>query len=404
MVNFRYTIDMIKFVDISRSKGLTWKECSKEFNTKYMSAQTPNALRHMFREYSADLTDLSEQSENMVVNNFRAKASARDARNKLKNTVTAALTQQEFLEELKKISLKKQAPKKKTNAKKQPPKKKETKGKTPMTIELLLSDVQIGKKMKDYDSQVAKRRMQNYTEAAIFKIKQHIKLGYNVERIVLALLGDIIESSEKHPNSQRSTDCSTPEQMRLAVEYLYKDVILPLSELGIKMDVICVTGNHDHDDHKIKMFEPGREHLSWVFYNMLKMLAEQSGLEHVAFEIPIGIFTTTSIYGHRILYEHGTGIGTAEKAMLGRLNQRIRQLKQHITYFRMGDKHNICRYNEDTLVVNGAFFGNDDLGIEYSGINGYHACAGQIMFCYVPRKDERLPIFDSFIIQLQHVK
>jgi hypothetical protein len=75
-----------------------------------------------------------------------------------------------------------------------------------------------------------------------------------------------------------------------------------------------------------------------------------------------------------------------------------------ITYFRVGDKHHICRFNEDTLVVNGAFFGSDTEGTEYSGISGYESDAGQIMFFHVPRKDDRrLTIYDSFVIQLAHI-
>jgi hypothetical protein len=71
----------------------------------------------------------------------------------------------------------------------------------------------------------------------------------------------------------------------------------------------------------------------------------------------------------------------------------------------MGDKHNICRFNNDRFTVNGAFFGDDRIGSDYSGIIGYDGEPAQIMFAYVQRDDDRrTPIFDSLVIQLGHIK
>ena len=71
----------------------------------------------------------------------------------------------------------------------------------------------------------------------------------------------------------------------------------------------------------------------------------------------------------------------------------------------MGDKHNICRFNNDRLVVNGAFFGDSRSGEEYSGIVGYDGEPAQLMFAHVERRDNsRTTIFDSLAIQLGHIK
>ena len=123
------------------------------------------------------------------------------------------------------------------------------------------------------------------------------------------------------------------------------------------------------------------------------------------FIIPKGSFHVDEIYGHSVCYEHGCGVKPVETDMLRRLGQRGRQVGKHITYFRMGDRHHISRFNEDTLVVNGAFFGGDREGREYSGIMGYNSLPGQICFFHVPRDDkDRLPMYDSFVIQLGHIK
>ena len=68
------------------------------------------------------------------------------------------------------------------------------------------------------------------------------------------------------------------------------------------------------------------------------------------------------------------------------------------------DKHNISRFNEDTLVVNGAFFGGDTEGSEYSSICGYASDPAQLVVFHTPRTDDRLSVYASLIVQLKHIK
>lgn len=273
-----------------------------------------------------------------------------------------------------------------------------------MTIELLFSDLQIGKLMDTYNTQLAIARLREYSEVVIERIKQYLATGYDVERIVLASLGDIIESDKKHINSARATDTGTATQLADAITYITTLVIEPLALLGIPMDFVGITGNHDHDDHGLLMFKPGKEQLSWPMYHSMRMICEAKGFDHVNFIIPEGAFHVDSIYNCHVLYEHGVGVAASEAGMRKRMADRTKQIKQYITLFRMGDKHNICRFNNDTMVVNGAFFGDDRTGSEYSGICGYDGYPAQIMFAHVPRADNyRTTIFDSLAIQLGHV-
>ncbi len=273
-----------------------------------------------------------------------------------------------------------------------------------LTIELLFSDLQVGKLMDNYDSDVARRRVDEWVTTAIDRINQYELLGYKIERIILAVLGDIIESDKKHPNSGRSCDIGTAQQMELGIDWMFNRVILPISAVDAPIDVIMVTGNHDHDGHGLNMFKPGREHLSWPMYQSIRMLSEAANL-NVKFDIPEGSFTTTKIYGQVVLYEHGVGVATSDTAMKKHVANRTDQLKQYISLFRMGDKHNICRFNNDRFVVNGAFFGDSRSGEEYSGIVGYDGEPAQLMFAHVQRKDNnRTSLFDSLAIQLGHIK
>lgn len=277
-------------------------------------------------------------------------------------------------------------------------------GANKMTVEILFSDLQIGKLMSDYDSEVAVKRLIEYIEVIKLKINQSL-VNYDIEKIIFAMIGDIIESDKKHINSARATDSGTATQMERAIRFVSTLVIKPLAKLGIPMDIICVTGNHDHDGHGLMMFKPGREQLSWPMYHALKMIHDAYGHSHLTWYIPEGAFHVHDIYGFKVLYEHGVGVAASEASMRKRLSDRSSQLKQYITMFRMGDKHNICRFNNDAMVVNGAFFGDDREGTEYSGICGYDGYPAQLVFFHVPRNDNfRLPIYDSLVVQLGHIK
>lgn len=272
-----------------------------------------------------------------------------------------------------------------------------------ITIELLFSDLQIGKLMDGYDSQVAVRRVEEWIRVAVLRIRSYKQQGYKVEKIILAVLGDVIESDKKHENSGRGCDIGTAQQLEMSIDILFNKVIKHLAMFGVPMDIIMVTGNHDHDGHGLSMFMPGREHLSWPLYNAVKLLTEAYGIE-AEFFIPEGSHHVHNIYGANVLYEHGVGVATSETAMKGHVAKRINQIKEYIHLYRMGDKHNICRFNNDRFVVNGAFFGDDRIGSDFSGIKGYDGEPAQVMFAYVEREtDRRTPIFDSLVIQLGHI-
>lgn len=270
--------------------------------------------------------------------------------------------------------------------------------------ELLFSDLQIGKLSGDFSTNTAKARVKEYTKAAIGEIKDKQRAGHVVEHIVLAMLGDIIESDKKHKNSARATDSGTAAQIADAIDLLFQEVILPLSLLGIPMNVVCVTGNHDHDDHGLVMFRPGKEQLSWPLYQSLRLLGEATGMKHVNFHIPEGSFAVVSIYDQICLYEHGVGVSVNESAMRSHKSRRSEQLNKPITYFRMGDKHTVSTFNSNQYVVNGAFFGASSKGIDYSEIAGFSSVPAQWMGWHCARDDSRFTIWDSFVIQLGHIK
>jgi len=275
---------------------------------------------------------------------------------------------------------------------------------TPMTVELLLSDLQIGKLSSTYNSQVALARLREYARVALFQIEQKRQAGYRIEKIVLALIGDIIESDKKHENSGKATDSTTAEQIYDATTGIFELVVEPLAKLGIEMEVIGIVGNHDWDGHGMNMFMPGRSMLSYPVYRLIEKITERAGYVNVRFNIPDGTYTTSEFYGQVALYEHGYGVANNEAALKKHKVNRSEQEQRHITYLRVGDKHTVTSFNSGQLVVNGAFFGSGTGGGEYSEIAGYSSIPAQVMLFHVPRKGKAmLTVYDMTVIQLGHV-
>lgn len=111
-----------------------------------------------------------------------------------------------------------------------------------LTVEILVSDLQIGKVTADYDTGVALRRLSELGIKARQSIQQKLELGYEIERIIVAFLGDIIESDEKHADSARACDSATSEQMSNAIRGIYERVLLNVVDLSPKVDCIGVAG------------------------------------------------------------------------------------------------------------------------------------------------------------------
>lgn len=376
----------------------TMAGAAKELTTLGRGAVSPQLLRYWLS--TMDVTESHDEDRARELAKTRNALSTNNVLRRDNRALIDALgTKEDFLDGIVKAvaGIKKLRPHKQYH---------QNKTGTPVTVELVFSDLQIGKLSSEYNTAVAFKRVEAYGKAVMMQIEQKIKLGFKVERVILAIIGDIIESDKKHDNSARATDTGTAQQIHDAVVAIWKFVILPLASLGVKVDLPCVTGNHDWDGHGITMFRPGREQLSYPLYKALELLAQTAGLDNFTFDVVDGSFAHQSIYGQRVLYEHGVGVSVTEQSMKAHKIKRTEQLGEFITYFRMGDKHNVSQFNSGQYIVNGAFFGSEGTGIEYSSIAGYSSVAAQWMGFHCPRAkgDGRFTLYDQFIVQLAHIK
>lgn len=256
-----------------------------------------------------------------------------------------------------------------------------------MTIEMMLSDIHFGKKSESFDLSVLKNRLAKLTEVFLTELKFKQDQGYNVERILLPLLGDIMESYTMH-GSESSLSCEfgNPRQIYTAIKVLFDVVFLPIARTGIRIDVPAVAGNHDRTEVHRTFNNPGENYMTWIIYNCLKDYCAIAGLSNVKFDIPIGGYTTTEIYGHTILFEHLDNLKSTTKNALDELiTDRSKQLGVQIKMVRGGHWHEYVCYERGRAIINESACGQDS----FAKVKGYASTAGQTINFYV--EDKKLP-------------
>jgi predicted phosphodiesterase len=278
-----------------------------------------------------------------------------------------------------------------------PAKVKKVKGKKPMTIEVMLSDLHYGKKTDTFDLAVARKRMNQLKDTLIAEIERCNKL-YNVERVILALLGDIIESATMHGlESSRGCEFGNSRQVQEAITSIFYDMILPVAMTGLKIDIPAVTGNHDRSESNRTMNDPGEENLTYIIYKTLELLCQQTGLKNVKFYIPKQPYQVLDIYGNTACYEHfDNAKANTRTALNALLSDRQGQIKKIIDFFRGGHFHEATIYGRGRIIVNDSLPGPDS----YSNVKGYESHSGQIINYYVPTDERPTCYYRSFPVYL----
>jgi hypothetical protein len=250
------------------------------------------------------------------------------------------------------------------------------------TVEILFSDLQIGKITEHYNTEVAKRTLKYYGQEVLKKIEQ-----VNPERLIFTALGDNCECNDKHGiQSAISTDTGNAEQMVNCITEVWKSVLLPIFSLGIPVDFHGVQGNHLSSTIKgMGNFYEGRYGWDYAIYSAWKLLAETMNFTHVTFTLPEGIFGTYEIYGKTTVYEHGYELkGQGEGAMQNLKEKRMNNTKKWIDRIVIGDRHHSEIYGCGDYVLNGSFFGISQKGVEYAGNLGFNANPMQTVLVHEP--------------------
>lgn len=256
------------------------------------------------------------------------------------------------------------------------------KTKNKRTVEILFSDLQIGKITEHYNTEVAISALEYYGKEVLNKIRQ-----VNPERIVFAALGDNCEDNMKHNiQSAISTDTSNAQQLTNCIREVWKSVLLPIFSLGIPVDFHGIQGNHLSSTIKgMGTFYEGRQGWDFAIYSAWELLSETMGFDHVTFTMPEGIFGTYDIYGKTTVYEHGYELkGQGEGALQKLKEKRMNNTKKWIDRIVIGDRHHSEIFGCGDYVLNGAFFGIAQKGVEYSGNLGFNSNPMQTILVHEP--------------------
>lgn len=386
----RLTLIIKRIKEVSSTLGIHPTELSLAQFFKHVDDIAPWELRKVggmggikkahFPVVGKDLVVIREQKEvGKYINELEKKLSEKDLFEKVALT---AIKEAIKTIEVKKFNI---------------PKPKPSNGKRKMTVELMLSDIHYGKKTKTFNLDVCRKRMKQLTDVLLREIEDNKKL-FNVEKLIVALLGDIIESYTMHGiESTLSCEFGNARQMQASIESLFHDVILPLALTGIEIEVPCVTGNHDRTEHSRTYNDPGLNNLTWVIYNALKDLCKASGLTNVKFHIPSESYVLLKIYDNHCLYEHGDNAkANTKNAFEALMNSRSKQLGTVIDFGRFGHYHEFACYDRGRIIVNESVCGQDS----YANVLGHSSTAGQTINYYIETKDRPTCYYKTFPVFL----
>jgi predicted MPP superfamily phosphohydrolase len=393
MSDNKYTEEQVAFIVHKKSVGRrSYSEVADAYNKKFDDTLNDIDIMQIFEKY---------QNQNVAGGDaYSLKQLKTIARTKKSNSFTAKENRtilQQWNDRDDILEAVKAAVKTIGKIKVKPLKLPKKKGKKGMTKELLLSDIHFGKLTDTFNLEICKQRLETVVNATIGEIQRDSK-DYNIDEIVVGILGDIIENYSMHVlESAKGCEFGNSKQVYEALINLFKIVIVPLNQLGIKMRVVMVTGNHDRDGQKRTYHNPGEENFTYIIYNAIKDLSEAAGLKNISFEIPKVPWALIEIYGNSVLYEHYDNCKNADrKGLEGLMTKRANQLSTTIDYMRGGHFHEPTSFRNGRIMINGCLTGTDS----FASVLGYNASASQTVNSFV-NSSRRYKMYRSFNILLE---
>jgi predicted phosphodiesterase len=175
---------------------------------------------------------------------------------------------------------------------------------------LVLSDLHIGEVVRadtvlglnEFNHEVAERRIkQAFNRSLLLFDKQRSVAAIN--ELVVFLGGDLI-GGKIHSDQAEVNDLGIASSVELAEEVLERGLRTLQAEAGMKtITVICLSGNHDRQTHKVQhssFYE--NSNASLVYQHLRKRFKGETGIR---FEIGQGEYHDLPIYGFNFRFTHG---------------------------------------------------------------------------------------------------
>jgi len=262
---------------------------------------------------------------------------------------------------------------------------------------VLLSDAHVGHKTKTYNSEVFKRRLQQYYNAIKIIVDIH-RSAFPIRICNVFLLGDLVH------NDLLGRFC-TLEEIESPVIDQFTNIVVPeisnflmsLTKIFEKVKVYGVRGNHG----AVWKFAAESTNWDYVVYKFIETrLANQ---KRITFNFPKDFFQLVRIQRHTFLLVHGDQIpmhltlpwyGTTTKAMRWQGS-----MPERFEYVCLGHFHfpSIVTWNEIEILTNGCFVSDDEWVRKRLGLKSEPK---QIIFGVHPR----IGISFRYYIDLEHQK
>lgn len=399
----KYSDAEIAFIVSQKEESeLSWAEISEKYNNKFKKDKSFESVKKAYHRNRDRLSDTNEYAKL-----FRSVASTRKANSlnakDLKQVVTAWDTRDSILDAVKDAS--KQLNKLAVTSPIKLPKM--SKDKKKMTLELLISDVHVGKLTKTFNNEVLKRRMKQLADTTI---KEMIRASehYKIDRIIIAFIGDLIESATMHGvESSMGCEFGNSKQIQEALTQMFYLVFAPIchaaASLGATVDAVGVTGNHDRTEHNRTFNNPGEENVTWIIYKTMEEFTKLAKLKNVTWHIPVEPYQYLEIYKEGVIYEHYDNVRGSNKiaGIESLLSKRINQVKKPVVFIRGGHFHEPMESGLGRIVINGNVPGNDP----YSTVLGFDCEPTQTLNFYIEREKSdsirrQTSFYKRFLIQL----
>jgi len=397
MVDNRFNENEIAYViQKKESTDLTWVEIADSYNKKFKKNRSFECIKKCYQRYK-NYFQSDDNHIRSLKSTFRTKKNNSYTAKENRVILDQWMKRDDLLDTIKNTM------KEISFTKYKFPKITKSKGKKNMTLELLFSDIHYGKYVDGVQGnfvnlEIIKKRVRKTAQTVIKEIHRESK-SFNVEKIVIAMLGDMIENADFHgAESAKGCEFSTSRQMSEAIKSTFHDLILPIAATGIKIHIPCLTGNHDRIGKDKTYVNPGEDNLSYVIYDMLRELCKVHGLKNVTFDIVKGLYTYVDVYDDIIVYEHGDELKNLNRdTMSNKMSKRQSQIGKVVHFYRIGHWHEFVCYGQGRMMCNGSVPGQD----MYADSKGFDSEALQILNYYVETKKRSTSFFRTFPIYLE---
>lgn len=387
-----YTESQVIFIKEQRLQGREWNEIAAAFNGEFKTDRTASGVETAYRRY-ADLYEIEDEEKYLDILRDTRRTKQRSSKLHTQNNrlIDYLHSSKEVIDAVKEAisTIKIRKPKINMSVRQQ--------SKHSMTMELLLSDLHFGKVTPKFNAEIARKRMQELVSVFIREYNDNKRL-FSIDRIIIAMMGDMIESYTMHNlESAMACEMTNSEQIMLAINSLFEDVLVPLAHLGVEITVPCVTGNHDRTEREKTYNYAGRSNVTWIIYNTLRELCRVSGFDHIKFHIAEQNYVLVDIYGNSCLYEHGDHIkNTNQSTIETHVSKRATQLGRLVNFIRIGHWHEVISYGQGKIIVNGSLPGQDS----YADTRGFDSHAFQVINFYIETDHRPNCFYKSFPVYL----